>query len=112
MSGFVLRALVAALGLWVATLLVSGLSISGYGTLLLAALLLGVCNAVVKPVLILLTLPITVLTLGLFLLVINAAVLALVALLLPGFAIAGFWAAVLGSLVVSIISVIGSSLIK
>ena len=90
---FLMRAAIAAVGLWLASLWVGGITISDYGTLALAALLLGVCNAVVKPILVILTLPITVLTLGLFLLVVNAAVLALVALVLPGFAISGFWAA-------------------
>jgi putative membrane protein len=112
MKTFALRAVIAALGLWVATLLVGGLTIADGMTLVLAALLLGVCNAVVKPVLIILTLPATILTLGLFLLVINGVVLALVAWMLPGFTIAGFGSAVLGALIVSVISVIGSTLIK
>jgi putative membrane protein len=99
-------------GLWLASIWVSGLNITDAGTLVLAALLLGVCNAVVKPVLLILTLPITVLTLGLFLLVVNAAMLGLVALLLPGFTIAGFLPAVLGALVVSITGMIGSLVIK
>ena len=79
---------------------------------MLAAVLLGVCNALVKPVLVILTLPATVLTLGLFLLVINGGVLALVAWLLPGFTIAGFGAAVLGAIIVSVTGIIGSLLIK
>jgi putative membrane protein len=112
MTQFALRAVIAALGLWLATLLVSGLAISTPLTLLLAAVLLGLCNAVVKPVLVILTLPATVLTLGLFLLVINGAVLALVAWMLPGFTIAGFGSAVLGALIVSITSIVGSLLIK
>jgi putative membrane protein len=74
MTRFALRAAIAALGLWLATLVVSGLQISDAVTLLLAAVLLGICNAVVKPVLILLTLPATVLSLGLFLIVINGVV--------------------------------------
>jgi putative membrane protein len=111
-SHFLLRAGIAALGLWVATMLVSGLSIVDPWTLLLAAVLLGVCNAVVKPVLVILTLPITLLTLGLFLLVVNAAVLALVAWMLPGFSIASFGSALLGALIVSITGIIGTSLIK
>lgn len=110
--GFILRAAIAAVGLWLASIWVSGLNITDAGTLVLAALLLGVCNAVVRPVLLILTLPITVLTLGLFLLVVNAAMLGLVALLLPGFTIAGFLPAVLGALVVSITSMIGSLVIK
>jgi putative membrane protein len=82
------------------------------GTLVLAAVLLGVCNAVVKPVLILLTLPATVLSMGLFLLVINGAVLALVAWMLPGFSIAGFGSAILGALIVSVVSLFASAAIR
>src|SRR5262245_65037269 len=82
MTQFALRATLAALGLWLATVLVGGISIVDPLTLVLAAVLLGLCNAVVKPVLIILTLPATVLSLGLFLLVINGAVLALVAWML------------------------------
>ncbi len=112
MTRFALRAVIAALGLWLATLLVGGLVITDALTLLLAAVLLGVCNAVVKPVLILLTLPATVLSLGLFLLVINGAVLALVAWMLPGFTIAGFGSAVLGAMIVSFTGIIGSLVIR
>ncbi len=109
---FILRAVIAAAGLWLASIWVGGLSITDPLTLVLAALLLGVCNAIVKPVLVLLTLPITVLTLGLFLLVVNAAVLGLVALLLPGFSIATFGAALLGALVVSVTGLIASLVLK
>jgi putative membrane protein len=105
---FLLRAALAAIGLWLASLLVDGLVITGPGTLVLAALLLGLCNALVRPLLILLTLPATVLTLGLFLLVINAAVLALVAAMLPGFTLAGFWPALWGSMVVGFTGWVGS----
>ncbi|MEY2855143.1 MAG: hypothetical protein RL030_2275, partial [Pseudomonadota bacterium] len=72
---FLLRAAVAALGIWLASKWVSGLVISDYLTLALAGVLFGVANAVVKPILVILTLPITIVTLGLFLLVVNAAVL-------------------------------------
>ncbi|HEY9199045.1 MAG TPA: phage holin family protein [Gammaproteobacteria bacterium] len=108
MPGLLLRLLICALGLWLAAALLPGMHISSPGTLLLAALLLGVVNAVVRPVLILLTLPITVLTLGLFLLVINAATLGLVAALLDGFAIAGFFTALFGALIVSVTGWIAS----
>ena len=101
MAGFLVRVLIVALGLWLASELVPGLEVQGGATLLGAALLLGIVNAVVRPVLIVLTLPITILTLGLFLLVINAAMLGLVASLFEDFRIAGFWPALLGSLVVS-----------
>lgn len=112
MKWFLLRAALSALGLWLATLLVAGIHLDSPQTLILAALLLGVCNALVRPVLILLTLPATVLTLGLFLLVINAAVLALVSWMLPGFTIAGFWPALFGALVVGLTGWIGSLAFK
>ena len=102
MAGFLLRLLVVALGLWLASALVPGIAVTGLGTLLGAALLLGIVNAVVRPLLIILTLPITVLTLGLFLLVINAAMLGLVAWMFNNFTIAGFGSALLGSIVVSL----------
>lgn len=105
---FVLRAMIAALGLWLATEWVDGISIDRASTLLLAGLLLGIVNAFVRPLIVLLTLPFTVLTLGLFLLVVNAAMLGLVAALLDGMSIAGFGAAFWAALVVSIVSAIGS----
>lgn len=108
MTGFVLRAVIAAMGLWLATNVVDGISINAPLTLLLAAALLGVVNAIVRPVAVVLTFPITIVTIGLFLLVINAAMLGLVAWLLPGFAVSGFRAALLGSLVVSVTGWIGS----
>lgn len=104
MNGFLLRLLISALGLWLAASIVPGVYVAGVGTLLIAALLLGVVNAIVRPVLVILTLPITILTLGLFLFVVNAAMLGLVALLLPGFTITGFWPAVGASIVVSLVS--------
>ena len=112
MMRFLLRAAIAALGLWLATELVGGIRIATPGALVLAALLLGICNALVRPVLVILTLPITVVTLGLFLLVVNAAVFALVAALVPGFTVGGFGPALLGSLVVSVTGWIASILFK
>jgi putative membrane protein len=106
--GFLIRMLVTALGLALASALVSGIEIAGSVTLIAAALLLGVVNAVVRPLAILFTFPLTLLTLGLFLLVINAAMLGLVAWLLEGFHIAGFGAALVGSLIVSFTSWIAS----
>jgi putative membrane protein len=94
--------LVVALGLWLASELVPGIDVRGGWTLLGAALLLGLVNAVVRPLLILLTLPITVLTLGLFLLVINAGMLALVAWAFDDFTITGFWPAVGGAIVLGL----------
>jgi putative membrane protein len=106
--GFLLRMLISAIGLLLASRLVPGVEIAATGTLLLAALLLGIVNAVVRPVVILLTLPITLFTLGLFLWVINAAMLGIVAWLLSGFRIAGLGSALLASLIVSITSWVGS----
>lgn len=102
MIGLLLRLLVAAFGLWLASELVPGIAVQGLWTLLGAALLLGIVNAVVRPLLVILTLPITLLTLGLFLLVVNAAMLGLVAWMFDHFTISGFWPAVLGSIVVSL----------
>src|SRR5215208_408023 len=109
--GFGVRLLVGGLGLWLASELVPGISVRDDWTLLGAAILLGIVNAIVRPIVVVLTLPITVLTLGLFLLVINAGMLGLVASLFDDFTVAGFWSALLGSLVVSITGWLASWLI-
>lgn len=108
MERFFFRALIAALGLWIADGLIDGISFDSTGWLLGAAVVLGVINAVVRPLALILTLPITVVTLGFFLLVLNAAMLALAGWLLPGFHIDSFWAAFWGAIVVSLVSAIGS----
>ncbi len=104
MQGFVLRWIIASLGLAVASLLLPGMEIRSIGTLLGAALLLGLVNAFIRPIVILLTFPITIVTLGLFILLINAAMLGLVASLLDGFVLSGFLTALFGSIIVSITS--------
>jgi putative membrane protein len=111
MNGFVLRLAISALGLWVASALVPGVDINGGWTLVVAALLLGVVNALVRPIVLVLTFPFTLITLGLFILVVNAAMFALVAAFLDGFHLSGFGAALFGALVVSITSWIASSFI-
>jgi putative membrane protein len=109
MAGFILRGLVAALGLWAATSIMDGIVIDKPLTLILAGLLLGVVNAIVRPFALLLSLPALLFTLGLFLLVINAAMLGLVALMLKGFTIpGGFWSAVGAAIIVSVVSWVGS----
>ncbi|MEE8474645.1 MAG: phage holin family protein [Myxococcota bacterium] len=108
MRGFIIRMAVGALGLWLASRYVTGLKIDGNQTLLAAALLLGVANAVVRPIVVFLTFPITVVTLGLFLLAVNAGMLAGVAWLLDGFSVEGFVAALLGALIVSLTSWVAS----
>jgi putative membrane protein len=107
-TGFLVRLGISALGLWLAAALVPGMRLEGPGTLFAAAFLLGVANAFVRPIVVLLTLPITLVTLGLFLWVVNAAMLGLVAVLLERFSLAGFGSALLGSAVVTLTSWIAS----
>jgi putative membrane protein len=109
--GVITRLIVVALSLWLASELVPGIEVQGGWTLMGAAILLGLVNAVVRPVLVVLTLPFTILTLGLFLLVINAALLGLVAAMFDGFTIESFWSAVLASLIISIMGWLASWLI-
>lgn len=111
MRNFVIRALIAAIGLWVADALIGGIRFDSGAWLLIAAAVLGVVNAFVRPVAVLLTLPLTIVTLGFFLLVVNGLMLGLAALLVPGFHVAGFWAAFFGALIVSVVSWLGMSLI-
>jgi len=112
MIGFIFRALISAVGLWIATRWVNGIRIDDPTTLVLAGLLLGVVNAIVRPIAVVLTFPITIVTLGFFLLVVNTAMVALVAWLLPGFHITGgFWSAFLTAIIVGITGWIGSWLI-
>lgn len=106
MFGLLLRWAIVSAGLWVAAALVSGISFTSTGALLVAALVLGILNAVVRPILIVLTLPVTVVTLGLFLFVINAAMLKLASALVDGFQVDGFWSAVFGALVLSLVSLV------
>jgi putative membrane protein len=108
MAGLVVRTLIIALGIALAAWVVPGVQVQGAGTLLLAGLLLGLVNALVRPLLVILTLPITILTLGLFLLVIHAAMFGLVAWLLSGFQVSGFFSALFGALIVSLTSTMAS----
>jgi putative membrane protein len=102
MEGFLIRAVVVGIGLWLASKIVSGVVFNSTETLIAAALLLGIVNAFVRPVIVILTLPVTLLTLGLFLLVINALMILIVAWFLPGFTVAGFWSAVGAAIVVGL----------
>ncbi|MBK8162297.1 MAG: phage holin family protein [Gammaproteobacteria bacterium] len=92
--------------LWVAAELFASVHYEGLGALFIAGLLFGIAHAVIKPVLVILTLPVTVLTLGLFLLVINALILLLVAFVVPGFDVTGFWPAVGVALFISVLSLV------
>jgi putative membrane protein len=111
MIGFVLRLAISVLGLWLADQLLPGLRFDTPGSLFAAALLLGIVNAFVRPLAVILTFPLTLVTLGLFLLVINAAMLGLVAALLDGFHIAGFFSALLGWLIVTLTSWLASGFV-
>jgi putative membrane protein len=111
MLGFIIRAAIVALGLWVATKLVPGVSVASLKSLIFAAIVLGIINAIVRPLLVLLTLPVTLLTLGLFLLVINGLMVLLMTVFIHGFVVHGLIAAILVSLVVTITGWIASRFI-
>jgi putative membrane protein len=102
--GFLIRVLINALAIYFTAAIVPGIELNGVMAALGAGLVLGLVNAVVRPVLIVLTLPFTVVTLGLFLFVLNGLCLWLTSLLVKGFEVHGFWAAVFGALLVSIVS--------
>ena len=106
---FLLHWAITALSLWVASLLFKGLKFDNTASLVIAALLLGLANALVKPLLIVLTLPLTLVTLGLFILVINALMVLLVAWLVKGFKVSSFWTAFFASIFIALLSIfIGS----
>jgi len=111
MRGFFFRLIITALGLWAAATIIPGIQLDGVGNLIVAALLLGLVNAVIRPIILILTLPLTVLTLGLFILVVNGISLALVAWLMQGFTVTGLGAAILGSIIVGLTSWLASMFI-
>ncbi len=104
MKRFLIHWLVIALALWVTAWVLPGVNVDSTQALAIAAIVLGLVNALIRPVLTILTLPITILTLGLFYLVVNGLTFWLAAIVVPGFHVNGFWWAVLGALGVSIIS--------
>ena len=112
MGGLIIRFLVSAAALGVTTYIVPGMHWHGLGSLLAAALILGVLNAIIRPVLFLLTLPINLLTLGLFTFVINATMLKVTSLLVKGFEIGSFGTAILGAVVLAIVSALLNWLVK
>jgi putative membrane protein len=111
MLAFILHILLTAGLLLIVAKLVSGVEVSGWGSAILGALVLGLVNAVIRPLMVLLTLPITIVTLGLFLLVINALVLWLVAAIVPGVRVKGFGAAFLGALLLTVLNMLIALLI-
>lgn len=104
MTRFFVHWLVVAIALFATAYILPGVSVASWMALAVAALVLGLVNAVVRPLLLLLTLPITLLTLGLFYLVVNGIAFALAAVLVPGFTVDGFGWAILGALLVSLFS--------
>ena len=103
-SGFLIRVLVNALAIWLATAIVPGIDASSAAIVLVAALVLGLVNAIVRPILLVLTLPLTLVTLGLFLFVLNALCLWLTSAIVPGFDVRGFWPAFWGAVLISAVS--------
>ncbi len=105
----ILRLLFNALGLMVLAYVISGIQIDGFYYAVIAAFILGILNLVVRPVLILLTIPLTIITLGLFALVINGALFLFAASFIEGFAVTNLWYGILGAIGMSIIGTIGNS---
>ena len=107
MRNFAIRLLVNALALWAAATVVSGITLSGgYGEILIVALIFGILNAVLKPILVIFSIPFLIVTLGLFALVLNGAMLLITAGLTDYLSVSGLWAAVLGSIVISLVTML------
>jgi putative membrane protein len=104
MEGFLIRAVVVGIGLWLSAQIVPGIEFRSTESLVAAGLLLGIVNAFVRPIIVILTLPITLLTLGLFLLIINGLMIELVAFFLKGFVVASLWSAIGAAIVVGLTS--------
>ncbi len=112
LTKLLVRLVFGALGLWVAKEVVPGITVSDTTALFLAALLLGVVNAIVRPILVILTLPLTIVTLGLFLLIVNAAMILLVAMIVPGFHVHGLLAGVMAAVITGVSSWIGGMILR
>jgi putative membrane protein len=112
LAKFVVRVIFGALGLWVASQVVPGIHVRDTTALILAALLLGVVNALVRPIVVILTLPLTIVTLGLFLLIVNAAMIGLVSMIVPGFAVHGLIPGILAAVITGVASWIGGMVLR
>ena len=111
MIRFIIQAAVTMLGLWLSAQVVPGVDFTNTGSLVAAAIILGLINAVVRPIMVVLTFPITGITLGLFLLVVNAAMIGLTAVFLGGFAVDGLWAGIGAAIVTGVVSWIAGAFI-
>jgi putative membrane protein len=112
LTKLLVRLIFGALGLWIASRLVAGITVADTTALFLAALLLGVVNAIVRPIIVLLTLPLTIVTLGLFLLIVNAAMIGLVSMVVPGFHVHGLIPGVLAAVITGVSSWIGGMILR
>ena len=112
MTAFVIRWLVTTVAVLVAAHVIPGMTYEGWGALLGASLLLGIINAFIRPILLLLSLPFIIITMGLFIFVINALLLMLVSKIVPAFQVAGFWSAFFGAIVISLVSWLLSSFFR
>ncbi|THD59508.1 phage holin family protein [Phenylobacterium sp.] len=112
LARLIVRMIFGALGLWIAAKLVPGIHVSSMTALILAAALLGIVNALVRPIVFILTLPLTIITLGLFLLVVNAAMIGLVSLFVPGFAVHGLIPGIMAAIVTGVVSWIGGMILR
>ncbi|WP_370689825.1 phage holin family protein [Phenylobacterium sp.] len=112
LAKFIVRAIFAAIGLWLSSVLVAGVAFTDMGSLILAAVLLGLVNAVLRPILFILTLPLTLVTLGLFLLVLNAGMIILVSVFLDGFTVDGLWPGLVAAIVTGLTSWLGHLIIR
>lgn len=110
--GIIIRILISAVAVYIASRFIPGIRVSGFESALIVAIVLGLLNAFLKPILVILTIPITVVTLGLFLLVINVIMVYLAAYLVSGFSVSNFIAALLFSFVVSIVTWIIDSIVS
>jgi putative membrane protein len=112
MNGLLIRWLTVTCSIAIAAYLLDGIQVSGLGAAFFAAAMLGILNAFFRPIALVLTLPLNILTLGFFTFVINAAMLKMASALIPGFDVQGFWTAVFGSLIVSTVSFLMNTLIS
>ncbi len=112
MHGFLIRWLILTVSIIITSYLIDGIHVAGFFSAFFAAAILGILNAFFRPILFILTLPITILTLGLFTFVVNAVMLLMVSGLVPGFQVDGLWSAIWGSLFISIVSWLLTSFIS
>lgn len=110
--GWLVRFLVSGVSLWLADWLIDSISLSGFGTALIAAFIIGLVNLIIKPLIVMFTLPVTIFSFGLFLLFINAFTYWFASLFVPGFDIYSFWGAFWGAIVTTIINGILNGLVK